>query len=93
MWADLYEMAARDTDDAIDVLYDRVDSMLTAGDWAATEAAVQALDEQRLDVALLVAAISITRPAAERLPSRLKLIARLREVEPTRAERLLQGLL
>ncbi len=92
MWSDLYSLLQRDTDDALDLLYDRVDRLLTAGDFSAVETAIDALDPTRLDVVTALGVLTITLPVAERLPLRSKFADRVRALDPGRADDLLAGL-
>ncbi|MEQ1571872.1 MAG: hypothetical protein ABMA64_39965 [Myxococcota bacterium] len=98
MWlGDVYSLVARsDPDSAIDVLFEQVDDLLSAGEFNRCDALLKTIDPKRLDSNLLVAALSITKRAADRLPERQAFVrrvtARLMEVAPDRLERLLSGL-
>ena len=98
MWlTDVYsKVDMAEPDDAIDVLFEQVDLLLEQERFATCNALLLAIDPKRLDTSLLIAALSITLPAAEHLPNRKQFSAsveeRIRELAPERAERLLSGL-
>lgn len=89
-------VAQHDPDGAIDVLLAHVDDMLSAGAFERCDAFLAALDLTQLDTNLLVTALSVTKRAAaqlaERPPFVLRVHARLQEIAPDRANRLLDGL-
>lgn len=97
-WLDtVYSLVARGKpDDAIDVLFDRVDDLLIAGEFPRCNDLLHAVDLARLDIDLLVALLSITLRAAPHLPDRPWLVQRvekrLREIAPDRIEGLMRGL-
>ena len=94
---DVYSLVAADgPDDAIDVLFNNIDDMLLAGDFARCDDLLMVIDPKRLDTNLLVAALSITKAAAEKLPTRARFVQRVErrvgELAPERLESLLSGL-
>ena len=70
--------------------------MLIDGRFSEGDNVLMMIDPKGLDTNLLVAALSITKAAADRLPSRPRFLQRvenrLREVAPERLEALLDGL-
>lgn len=94
---DVYsKVAAGVPDDAIDILFDHIDDLLIEGRFSECEDVLMMIDPKRLDTNLLVAALSITKAAADRLPSRVRFVQRvehrLTELAPERLEALLGGL-
>jgi hypothetical protein len=94
---DVYALnEAGETDDAVDMIFDRVDDLLLDGEAPQVDDLLNAIDVKRLDITLMLAALSITKPAADRLQNRLGFVGRvegrLREVAGDRMERLLSGL-
>ena len=87
---------AERTDDAIDLLFKTMNATLVRGDFAACESALRALDLKRIDVDLMIAFLSITLPARDRLKSRAGLFAKierlLTDLDPRRGAPLLSGL-
>ncbi len=95
--AEVYSYSADGrNDDAIDLLFDHIDDLLLAGDFVAVNELVYAIDAKRLNTTTMLAALSITKAAADKLPNRASLLSRieaiLRETEPDRFQRLLSGL-
>lgn len=89
-------VAAGEPDAAIDILFEHIDDMLLAGDFIDCDAALRAIDLKRFDTNLLIALLSITLSAADKLPERSRLVTkienRLAQSAPERAKRLLSGL-
>lgn len=98
MWlGDVYSLVSRDEpDSAIDVLFAHIDDLLSAGAFERCNAVLKTIDHMRLDTNLLIATLSSTKRAAAYLPARDDFVrrtrARLNELAPERAERLLDGL-
>lgn len=84
------------TDLALDLLFEEVDGLLSAGKFDQCNSLLIALDPGRLDTNLCVGVLSATRRAREHLSFRVGLVrlirGRLRELAPDRAERLLENL-
>ena len=82
----------KSTDEAVDVLFKHVDELLTEEQFEQCNAFLQEVNLQRLDTNLVVALISVTRAAKEKLPYRTAFLAcaeaRLIQLAPERAERL-----
>lgn len=94
---DLYSLVARGRpDDAIDILFQNVDELLTRGDFAGCDELLRVVDLNHLDTNLVVALLSITAGASAHLRERGAVFARAKEVllklSPSRADRLLDGL-
>lgn len=94
---DVYSLVERNLpDEAVDILFDRIDDLLVTGQFARCDALLRAIDLKRLDSNLIVAVLSITLAAAEKLPYRARLLKRAEErlsaIAPDRVERLLSGL-
>lgn len=92
---EVYALTARNRgDEAIDLLFSKVDAELRAARFEALSGVLQAVDVERLDSGLMVALLAITRSAKEELPHRATLLTRiekcLAEKMPDRAERLLR---
>lgn len=83
-------------DDAIDLLFDHVDRLLQSGEFRACDDLLKTIDAGRLDTNLMIAVLTITRSSAAQLPGRSRFVrrveGRLRELAPTRVERLLSDL-
>jgi len=83
-------------DQSIDVLYDRVDDLLLAGDFGTVDNLLGIIDLDRLDSYLLIGMLSITLAAASKLPSRPEFVEKVRGrltlLAPDRVGRLLKGL-
>lgn len=97
-WLDrVYSLVASgETDDAVDLIFDFVDDRLLEGDAARVDDLLVTTDVKRLDTTLMLAVLSITKPASDQLCNRAAFLrrveARLRLEEPERMERLLSGL-
>lgn len=94
---ELYGLIDGDSIDlAIDLLIERTDDLLSAGEFDQCNSLLIALDPSRLDTNLCVGVLSATRRARELLSSRGGLVravrGRLRELAPDRTERLLENL-
>ncbi|WP_428265089.1 hypothetical protein [Haliangium sp.] len=98
LWlGDVYSLVARQQpDEAIDILFDHIDELLSEGQFARCDSVLRAIDLDRLDTNLVVAVLSITLSAADELPHRARLLSRaekrLSVLAPERVERLLHGL-
>ena len=98
VWLDeVYSLTARgEIDSAIDVLFDHVDDLLLEGDFSTCNELLIAVDLKRLDTNLLIAILSITLSASEKLPNRTLLVSRvekrLAELAPERLHSLMDGL-
>ena len=94
----LYELVAwGQTDRAIDVLFDLVDKMLSAGNYAQCGSLLTKIDLTRLNVDLVVALLSISYPARRKLVARGDFIVRARAflaqgLPPDEVAALLHGL-
>lgn len=92
----LDEQVAAGNDDWIDELFERVDGWHSAGEFARTDAYLRALDVSTLDTYKVVAVLSITLPAKDKLEARGAFVERARkrllELAPDRIEGLMQGL-
>ena len=97
-WLDeLYALVERErTDDAVDLLFENVDELLSAGRFDRCDEILRTIDLNRLDTHLTVALLSITLAARGQLPYRVRLMeharARLSVLAPERVDRLLSGL-
>lgn len=94
---ELYGLVDGDSIDlALDLLIERTDDLLSAGEFDQCNSLLIALDPSRLDTNLCVGALSATRRAREHLSSRGGLVrlirGRLRELAPDRTARLLENL-
>jgi hypothetical protein len=92
---DVYSLVARKcAEQAADLLFRKIDLQLRAAEFQVVDGWLRALDLKRLDSAILVAILGLTRPAAAQLKLRAAFVnavrKRLLQVEPDRAERLLQ---
>ena len=80
-------------DEATDVLFKYVDDLLSTQKFSQCDEFLQAIDLDRLDSNLILALLSLTRAAEKDLPYRPKLLtkarARLVELDPHRADRIL----
>lgn len=95
---EVYSLVSRnDPDGAIDLLFAHLDDMLSEGEFRRCDTVLKTIDPKRLDSNLLVAALSATKRAAQLLPEREAFVrrarARLQDLAPDRAERLLAGLI
>jgi hypothetical protein len=94
---DIYALVDEgDPDSAIDILFTEVDTFLSVGDFTRCDGLLRTIDPKRLDTNLLVAALSITKRAADKLRERRAFVqrvkSRLEVVAPDRAGKLLSGL-
>ena len=94
---DVYALCSQqNTDAAMDALFTGIDGLLTQQDYERCDALLQSIDLQRLSASLLVGVLAITLAAAQHLRQRQdvarRIANRLKELEPIRAERLLDGL-
>jgi BioD-like phosphotransacetylase family protein len=89
-------VASGHSDDALDVLYKEVDSILEIHNFLGCEQMMSDVDLERLDETLLVGLLSVTLPAAAHLSSRANLYTRIQSLVsqrmPREAEVLLAGL-
>ena len=98
LWLDdVYSLVVKSKPDAaVDVLFARIDELLTRRDFDRCDSLLRAVDLGRLDTNLMVALLSITLPASSKLKARVEVVDKiekqLREKAPERAERLLSGL-
>lgn len=94
---DVYSLSRCDrTDDAIDLLFKRMNTALEQQNFSACNSALMALDLKRIDIDLMIGFLSITLPARSALAYRAKLVAKierlLNDVAPNRVSALLAGL-
>lgn len=68
MWSKIYNEA--DVDKAIDILFEYVDDLLLAGEFAEVDEFLQAARMSELSKTLIVATLSITLAAKDKLHSR-----------------------
>src|SRR5690554_3245725 len=71
-WLDrVYSLVASgETDDAVDLIFDFVDDRLLEGDAARVDDLLVTTDVKRLDTTLMLAVLSITKPASDQLCNR-----------------------
>ena len=60
-------------DRAIDLINDRLDDLMLAGDFVQCDAIVREIDSEKLSAETLIAILTLTRAAAKHLPSRVNL--------------------
>ncbi len=94
---EVYSLVRRDQiDDALDLAFEKLESLYNEQKFDLADAVTKAIDLKRLDTNLLVGFLSITKRAADKLPSRRQFVQRverhLRGVAPARVEELLAGL-
>jgi len=81
---------------AVDILYEKVDGLLSSGEFHRCDELLRTIDLKRLDTNLIVSVLAMTKVAANELPYRSKLLGRARTVleslAPGRVERLLAAL-
>ena len=86
---------AGNTDDAMDMLFDRLDDMFLTGMFGVADALLSHIDVDRLDTTMCVAVLATTFCAKDRLKARAHLVRRvekrLKKIAPNRAERLMRG--
>ncbi len=98
LWLDeIYSLIAHSRPDAaVDILFNRFDDLFSRSEFERCDEVLRAIDLGRLDTNLLVAVLSITRPARDSLSAREEIVRSVeRELQrrvPARAERLLRGL-
>jgi hypothetical protein len=91
---EVYDLSSKnELDKAADILFDKVDDLLLAGDFKGCDSLLTQIDLDRLDVNLVVAALAITFAAKHELPSRTAFVTRsrtrlLKEFETRRVEAL-----
>jgi hypothetical protein len=94
----IYELQkAAKTDRAIDLLFEKIDDLLSAGTFSVCDSVLDKADLRKLDVDLTVAFLVITLPAKKRLERRAKFFNKARKAFTTKygrseADRILQGL-
>lgn len=94
----IYELVTSNrTDDAMDLLYDVVDELLSAHSFPICERMLTDIDLGRLNADLLIGALSITLPAKNALPARAQFLQRVeqhlaRTLPAAQIAELLQGL-
>lgn len=94
---EVYSHVARaEAESAVDVMFTKVNEYLVSGAFLTCNELLRALDLKRVDTNAIVAALSITLAAADRLPYRKRFLERatlrLGELAPGRVGRLLNGL-
>ena len=83
------------SDAALDELFDRIDPLLTAGEFGKIDGIIAAMPVEGPSLTLMMGLLSITRPAGEHLPSRpryFERVYRLCKAMRRDAELLLGGL-
>ena len=95
--AEVYSLVQKQMpDEAIDILFLHIDSLLSAGDFEGCDSVLQLVDVTQLDVNLNVALLSVTKRAAPLLKERANLVrkvkAHLMKQDAERSKRLLDGL-
>ena len=85
------------TDDAMDLLYDVVDELLSAHSFPICERMLTNIDLDRLNADLLIGVLSITLPAKNALPARAQFLQRVeqrlaRTLPPNQIAEFLHGL-
>lgn len=84
------------TEKAIDLLFERIDTLLNDEDFDGCDDVICKIDFARLDTNLMIAALTITLAAKDRLRKRRQMVerveSRLQSIAPDRVERLLAGL-
>lgn len=97
-WLDnVYVFVAQgNVDDAVDIIFDRLDDALCEGDFRACDSVLRATDLSRLDTHAIVGFLSITLAAREQLHERSRFVTRaerrLRVLAPDRIDGLMSGL-
>lgn len=94
---DVYSYVAQGrVDPAVDLLFQHVDDLLSAGQFARCDDLIRTIDLKRFDTNLLVGVLSVTLGAADKLSARASLVekvaVRLGELAPSRVDRLLSGI-
>jgi hypothetical protein len=89
-------VAAKDDERAVELVFDTIDDLLLEGRFQVCDDTLRAVDVERLNPTLLLALLSITLAAKDRLHGREALLKRierrLRTLAPERVEELLHGL-
>ena len=92
----LCDVAAADEDEALELVYQRVDSLLRAEAFADVDVLLAAVNVESLPTIVSLAFVSITNAARDVLRGRADFVARVRryfmKVDPARVEELLAGL-
>ena len=93
--SDLYMLVAENKiDPAINLLFDKIDDLLCAGEFATVDQIIQVIDLTRLDSNLLVGLLSITYAASDKLKKRDWLVSEIEKqlyrIVPERAHRLVE---
>ena len=65
---------------AVDILYEKVDDLLIAGEFKRCDELLRTIDLSRLDTNLIVSVLAMTKSAASDLPCRPNFLARARSV-------------
>jgi hypothetical protein len=89
MWIDdVYSLVAKkEPDKAIDILFNHVDEWLLRNEFTRCNDLFHVVDVKRLDTHLLVALLSITLAASQKLPDRPKFVLRVeRQLKESRPE-------
>jgi hypothetical protein len=85
-----------DLDSSIDLLCDRLDTQLSAGDFAQVDDLLRTIDLEQLGTTLLIALLAFTVAAQHKLMARAafydRVEQRLQLLAPTRVDELLKGL-
>ncbi len=93
----LYQLAARDSDLAIDQLFECMDDWFNARDYERCNDMLMIVEPEKLNLYVLIAMLSVTRRAAPYLPARVVFVAKVTAIivdtAPDRAQRLLSGLI
>lgn len=92
-----YLVASSKTDEALDFLYDIVDSLLTTQSFYLCDQMLVNIDLSKMSVDTLIGALSITLSAKQLLPSRPQFFQRVEKhltdsLSPQQAAELLDGL-
>lgn len=95
--SEVYALVAENRNDkAIDRVFDEVDELLLAGDFAKVDELLSEVDLAKLNPALLIGFLTITNVARKKLLAREDFVQRverrLRALAPERTEALLNGL-
>jgi hypothetical protein len=94
-WEKVFALKDSDIDTAIDILFEHVDDLLCAGEFAKVDDIIRQADVTRMDTFLLVAVLSCTCCAKDILKEYPGLVERveqrLLEIAPDRLELLMEG--
>jgi hypothetical protein len=93
----VYDLVRREkSPEALDVMFDHLDEMLSARNFLDCESLLAAVDIGRLDATTMVGLLSITMPARANLSTRAKLFdliqRELTQSAPSRADAMLRDL-